>query len=172
MCANSTTIREILLAAEELGMVDSGEYVFFSIELSSSDNDSKEPWRIDDDTDERNEKARKAYQALLTVTARTPDNLEYLNFSREVKSLAQRKYNFTFGNSSVSTFVTAFYDAVLLYALALKEILPEEPGEVNRLEGGNMTRRMWGKSFKDFFNGSEEICIILFIIAAALTMYN
>ncbi|CAL1673800.1 unnamed protein product [Lasius platythorax] len=148
MCANSTTIREILLAAEELGMVDSGEYVFFSIELSSSDNDSKEPWRIDDDTDERNEKARKAYQALLTVTARTPDNLEYLNFSREVKSLAQRKYNFTFGNSSVSTFVTAFYDAVLLYALALKEILPEEPGEVNRLEGGNMTRRMWGKSFK------------------------
>lgn len=35
MCANSTTIRELLLAAEELGMVDSGEYVFFSIELSS-----------------------------------------------------------------------------------------------------------------------------------------
>lgn len=34
MCANSTTIREILIAAEELGMVDSGEYVFFSIELT------------------------------------------------------------------------------------------------------------------------------------------
>ncbi|KYM99572.1 Atrial natriuretic peptide receptor 2 [Cyphomyrmex costatus] len=147
MCANSTTIREILLAAEELGMIDSGEYVFFSIELSSSDNDSKEPWRVDGDTDERNEKARKAYQALLTVTARTPDNLEYLNFSHEVKSLAQSKYNFIFGNSSVSTFVTAFYDAVLLYALALKESLPEKPGEVN-LDGGNLTRRMWGKSFK------------------------
>ncbi|KAG5317598.1 ANPRA protein, partial [Pseudoatta argentina] len=147
MCANSTTIREILLAAEQLGMVDSGEYVFFSIELSSSDNDSKEPWRVDGDTDERNEKARKAYQALLTVTARTPDNLEYLNFSREVKSLAQRKYNFIFGNSSVSTFVTAFYDAVLLYALALKDSLPEKPGEVN-LDGGNLTRKMWGKSFK------------------------
>lgn len=112
-----------------------------------SDNDSTEPWKVDGDTDERNEKARKAYQALLTVTARTPDNLEYLNFSREVKSLAQSKYNFTFGNSSVSTFVTAFYDAVLLYALALKESLPEKPGEVN-LDGGNLTRRMWGKSFK------------------------
>lgn len=73
--------------------------------------------------------------------------MEYLNFSREVKSLAQSKYNFTFGNSSVSTFVTAFYDAVLLYALALKESLPEKPGEVN-LDGGNLTRRMWGKSFK------------------------
>ncbi|XP_011693290.1 PREDICTED: atrial natriuretic peptide receptor 1-like isoform X2 [Wasmannia auropunctata] len=147
MCANSTTIRDILLAADELGMVDSGDYVFFSIELSSSDNDSKEPWRVKDDTDERNEKARKAYQALLTVTARTPDNLEYLNFSREVKSLALDKYNYTFGERSVSTFVTAFYDAVLLYALALKESLPEKPGEVN-LDGGNLTRRMWGKSFK------------------------
>ncbi|XP_024939358.1 receptor-type guanylate cyclase gcy-28 isoform X5 [Cephus cinctus] len=147
MCANSTTIREILLAAEELGMVDSGEYVFFSIELSSSDNNTEEPWRVEGDTDERNEKARKAYQALLTVTARTPDNVEYLNFSREVKSLAQSRYNFTFGNSSVSTFVTAFYDAVLLYALALKESLPDRPGEIN-LNGGNLTRRMWGRSFK------------------------
>lgn len=35
MCANSTTIREIMLAAEEIGMVDSGEYVFFNIELFS-----------------------------------------------------------------------------------------------------------------------------------------
>lgn len=102
---------------------------------------------MEGDTDERNEKARKAYQALLTVTARTPDNEEYLNFSREVKSLAQSKYNFTFGNSSLSTFVAAFYDAVFLYALALKESLPEKPGEVN-LDGGNLTRRMWGKSFK------------------------
>ncbi|XP_011301301.1 atrial natriuretic peptide receptor 1 isoform X6 [Fopius arisanus] len=147
MCANSTTIREILLAAEELGMVDSGEYVFFSIELSSSDNNSKERWRMEGDTDERNEKARKAYQSLLTVTARTPDNEEYQNFSREVKSLAQSKYNFTFGSSLLSTFVAAFYDAVFLYALALKESLPEKPGEVN-LDGGNLTRRMWGKSFR------------------------
>ncbi|XP_071865791.1 atrial natriuretic peptide receptor 1 isoform X2 [Bombus fervidus] len=147
MCANSTTIREILLAAEQLGMVDSGEYVFFSIELSSSDNNSREPWRVETDTEERNEKARKAYQSLLTVTARTPDNAEYLNFSREVKSLAQTKYNFTFGNNSVSTFVTAFYDAVLLYALALKESLPEYPDGVN-LDGGNLTRRMWGRSFR------------------------
>jgi len=92
------------------------------------------------------------------VTARTPDNQEYLNFSREVKSLAQSKYNFTFGNSSVSTFVTAFYDAVLLYALALKESLPEKPGEVD-LDGGNLTRRMWGKSFKGKLFSSDFRCL-------------
>jgi len=133
-----------------------------------SDNDSKEPWRVEGDTDERNEKARKAYQALLTVTARTPDNLEYLNFSREVKSLAQSKYDFTFGNSSVSTFVTAFYDAVLLYALALKESsLPEKPGEVGyNLDGGNLTRRMWGKSFKGKFQ------FLFFFIVAYIYIYS
>lgn len=126
--------------------------------MYSSDNNSKEPWRIEGDTDERNEKARKAYQALLTVTTRTPDNQEYQNFSREVKSLAQSKYNFTFGNSSVSTFVTAFYDAVLLYALALKESLQEKPGEVIP-DGGNLTRRMWGKSFKG------KLQLLSFIVA-------
>lgn len=35
VCANPSTVREILLAAEELNMVDSGEYVFFNIELFS-----------------------------------------------------------------------------------------------------------------------------------------
>lgn len=81
------------------------------------------------------------------MTTRTPDNVEYFNFSQEVKSLAESNYNYTFGNNSVSTFVTAFYDAVLLYALALKESLPDKPGEVN-LDAANLTRRMWGRSFK------------------------
>lgn len=35
VCANPLTVREILLAAEELNMIDSGEYVFFNIELFS-----------------------------------------------------------------------------------------------------------------------------------------
>jgi atrial natriuretic peptide receptor A len=35
VCANPNTVRDILLAAEELNMVASGEYVFFNIELFS-----------------------------------------------------------------------------------------------------------------------------------------
>lgn len=35
LCANLTTVREIMLAAEELQMVSTGEYVFFNIELYS-----------------------------------------------------------------------------------------------------------------------------------------
>lgn len=33
MCASPSTIREIMLAAAELNMVNSGEYVFFNIEI-------------------------------------------------------------------------------------------------------------------------------------------
>lgn len=33
MCASPGTIREIMLAADDLKMIDSGEYVFFNIEL-------------------------------------------------------------------------------------------------------------------------------------------
>lgn len=42
------------------------------------------PWYVKGDSRERNEKAKKAYTALLTVTARTPNNQAYTNFSTEV----------------------------------------------------------------------------------------
>jgi hypothetical protein len=35
VCASPSRVRDILLAAEELNMIDSGEYVFFNIELFS-----------------------------------------------------------------------------------------------------------------------------------------
>ncbi|XP_052125058.1 atrial natriuretic peptide receptor 3 isoform X2 [Frankliniella occidentalis] len=92
VCANPSTVREIMLAAEELNMVDSGEYVFFNIELfSSMDRNRFKPWHADEDPAERNERARKAYSALLTVTARTPDNEVYRNFSTEVSPVPPRR---------------------------------------------------------------------------------
>ncbi|KAG8273710.1 hypothetical protein J6590_014343 [Homalodisca vitripennis] len=102
------------------------------------------PWYVKGDTDERNARARKAYTALLTVTARTPNNEAYRNFSYEVKRLAEEEFNFTFG--SVSTFVTAFYDAVLLYSVALNETL--QSGGSQR-DGLSITRRMWNRTFED-----------------------
>ncbi|XP_025194513.1 atrial natriuretic peptide receptor 1 [Melanaphis sacchari] len=145
VCANPLTVREILLAAEELNMIDSGEYVFFNIELFSSlNNGSLTPWYVGNDTAERNERAKKAYSALLTVTARTPNNEAYRNFSVEVKHVAEKKYNYTFGNESVSTFVTAFYDAVLLYGLALNETLARGG---NQSDGMAIVKAMWNKTF-------------------------
>lgn len=42
------------------------------------------PWYVKNDTEERNARAKKAYSALLIVTARTPNNDEYQNFSIDV----------------------------------------------------------------------------------------
>lgn len=112
--------------------------------VHSSENSMK-PWEVIGEIPDRNERAKKAYSALLTVTAATPDNKEYRTFSDEVKRLAEERYNMTFNNESVSTFVTAFYDAVLLYSLALNETLNDGGSE---LDGRAITQRMWNRQFK------------------------
>ena len=72
-------------------------YIYFH-----SKNESTKPWYRPDDTPERNEKAKKAYEALLTVTLRKPTSRDYKNFSREVKRRAKERYeNFTYGEEEV-----------------------------------------------------------------------
>lgn len=98
------------------------------------------------DTEENNAKARRAYEALLTVTVRPPpESDEYVNFDREVKALALEKFGFSFGSEPVNPFVTAFYDAVILYATALNETL-ENGGSISN--GIEITQRMWNKTFQ------------------------
>ncbi|XP_037036994.1 atrial natriuretic peptide receptor 1-like isoform X1 [Bradysia coprophila] len=149
MCANPNTIREIMLAAEELNMVDSGEYVFFNIELfTSMTATSVKPWYNPNDNQTVNDRAKSAYTALLTVIAKQPEDDEYLEFSQRVKELAEQKYNYTF-TEPVSTFVTAFYDAVLLYAYALNQSIKEDPQTLYRpMNGTKITHLMWNRNFK------------------------
>ncbi|XP_037942994.1 atrial natriuretic peptide receptor 3-like [Teleopsis dalmanni] len=85
MCADPQSIRQIMLTAEELKMIDSGEYVFINIELfSRSPNITSQPWFDKNDTAENNERARKAYTAMLTVTPKQPSGSEYTRVSEEV----------------------------------------------------------------------------------------
>lgn len=44
----------------------------------------------------------KAYQSLLLLTVRQPDNLEYLQFAEEVKVRSKRDYGYEFKNDEVS----------------------------------------------------------------------
>ncbi|XP_069361900.1 atrial natriuretic peptide receptor 1-like isoform X2 [Maniola hyperantus] len=151
VCANPGTVREIMLAADDLNMVSSGEYVFFNIELFSNlaSASSKEPWKVEGDTEERNERARRAYSAVLTVTSPAPEKKEYLDFSDRVKELAETKYNYTFGKGEVvSTFVAAFYDAVLLYALALNDTLRQATNPKGQLDGATVIKNMWNRTFQ------------------------
>ena len=65
-----------------------------------------------------------------------------------MKALALKKYNSTYPENTVNTFVTAFHDAVLLYSIALNESLQDG---VDIKNGSEITRRMWGRTFSGKF---------------------
>ncbi|XP_053969377.1 atrial natriuretic peptide receptor 1 [Anastrepha ludens] len=151
MCAEPENIRRIMLTAEELNMVDSGEYVFINIEMfSRASHLTWKPWYDKNDTEENNERARKAYTAILTLTPKQPNDEDYIKVSNKIKVIAAEKYNYTFQeNEDISAFVTSFFDGVLLYAKALNDSIREDPTVLTRpINGTDMVRRMWGRSFK------------------------
>ncbi|XP_065320098.1 receptor-type guanylate cyclase gcy-28-like isoform X3 [Gordionus sp. m RMFG-2023] len=144
LCASQATVRKILLAAYDLNMVQSGEYVFFNIELFNKPDHKNPIWEVEKDGTEINAKAKIAYEALFTLTMRMPDNEEYRKFSGQVKEISKRVYGFDYGTENVNAFVSAFHDAVILYALALNETLQ---AGFNYTDGVEITRRMWNRTF-------------------------
>ncbi|EPB73996.1 adenylate/guanylate cyclase catalytic domain protein [Ancylostoma ceylanicum] len=129
LCASPDTVREIMLAAHELGMATSGEYVFINIDVSTGSHAEK-PWvRANETNQEENEKAKEAYRALKTISLR-----------RFVLGL-------------MNNFISAFYDAVLLYAIALNETIAAGMDPRN---GHNITSKMWGRTF-DGITGNVSI---------------
>ncbi|XP_070536703.1 atrial natriuretic peptide receptor 1-like isoform X5 [Ptychodera flava] len=139
--ASADEVREIMLHAFDHGMIN-GEYAFFNIELYRDPKYGEYPWKRNDD---RDEDAKKAYEALMTVTLLQPSSPEYMEFSNEVKSRAKADYNFTYEDDVVNNFVGAFHDAVILYALALNETLAAGGDPRDGIE---VTRRMWNRTFK------------------------
>ncbi|CCD73355.1 Receptor-type guanylate cyclase gcy-28 [Caenorhabditis elegans] len=147
LCASPDTVREIMLAAHDLGMATSGEYVFINIDVSTGSH-AEQPWiRANDTNNEENEKAKEAYRALKTISLRRSDLDEYKNFELRVKERADQKYNYTNitgKDYEMNNFISAFYDAVLLYAIALNETIQSGLDPRN---GHNITSRMWGRTF-------------------------
>ncbi|XP_023227111.1 atrial natriuretic peptide receptor 1-like [Centruroides sculpturatus] len=145
MCASPDVVRNIMLTANDMGMVDSGDYVFFDVQQFTSKKDNSRPWYRASDDAERNQKAKAAYDALLTVTARIPDTNEYAEFFRAVKRIAKEERGYDYGLEEVNTYVTAFHEAVILYFLAVNETLNEGYGIYN---GTVITQKMWNRTFE------------------------
>ncbi|EYC05684.1 hypothetical protein Y032_0080g1310 [Ancylostoma ceylanicum] len=156
LCASPDTVREIMLAAHELGMATSGEYVFINIDVSTGSHAEK-PWvRANETNQEENEKAKEAYRALKTISLRRSDLEEYKNFETRVKIRAEEKYDYsriTGKEYEMNNFISAFYDAVLLYAIALNETIAAGMDPRN---GHNITSKMWGRTF-DGITGNVSI---------------
>ena len=117
ICANPPNVRALMLGAQRAGMVDSGQFVFFNMDLfDMTDIDKYRPWVDENATEEENKEAQHAFQSVLTVTAGTASSLSdnYTIFSSRVRQLAQQYFNYSH-EEAVSTFAANFYDAALLY---------------------------------------------------------
>lgn len=79
--------------------------------------------------------------------------------------MAATKYNYTFGKGEVvSTFVAAFYDAVLLYALALNDTLRQATNPRGQLDGAAVIKNMWNRTFQGVLNIYRSCSHIKFYI--------
>lgn len=86
----------------------------------------------------------------MTVVGKQTFDDDYMRFSSELKELAAASYNFTFPeNQTVSTFASAFYDAVLLYAYALNDSIKSDPNALYKpINGTRLAHLMWNRQFK------------------------
>ena len=67
VCAANIVVRDILLTAEDLGMLDKGEYVFFNVDLFGSN--LQRPWYSPEADEEENTRAQRAFQSVLTISS-------------------------------------------------------------------------------------------------------
>ncbi|CAJ0923199.1 unnamed protein product, partial [Mesorhabditis belari] len=130
-------------------MATSGDYVFINIDVSTGSH-AEQPWVRANDSDKNsaeNQKAKEAYKALKTISLRRSDQEEYKQFETRVVERANKKYHYKekmHKEYEMNNFISAFYDAVLLYAIALNETLRDGLDPRN---GHNITSKMWGRTF-------------------------
>uniref|UniRef100_A0A8C8RRQ4 Natriuretic peptide receptor 3 n=1 Tax=Pelusios castaneus TaxID=367368 RepID=A0A8C8RRQ4_9SAUR len=139
MCASSDTIRNIMLAVHRQGMTN-GDYAFFNIELFNSSSYGDGSWKRGDKHDLE---AKEAYSSLQTVTLLRTVKPEFERFSMEVKSSVQ-KQGLNEGDY-VNMFVEGFHDAILLYALALREVLKHG---FSKKDGDKIVHQTWNRTYE------------------------
>ncbi|XP_015220857.1 atrial natriuretic peptide receptor 3 isoform X2 [Lepisosteus oculatus] len=140
MCAGSDVIREIMLAAHRRKMTN-GNYIFFNIDLFNSSFYGNGSWQRGDKYDAE---AKQAYAALKTVTLLRSIKPEFENFSVEVKKSLQ-KVGLDEEGENINMFVEGFHDALLLYALALHEVMKNG---YTRKDGAKIVQQMWNRTFE------------------------
>ena len=102
-------------------------------------------WERSEDSYEENQIAREAFKALIRVTPKMPQTSAINSFLNEVKKIAHEELKSpTNVRDESSTYVTAFYEALHLYALGLNDTLSAGHHKPN---GTQITRSMWNRTF-------------------------
>ncbi|XP_044257386.1 atrial natriuretic peptide receptor 2-like [Tribolium madens] len=125
-CTTVANLREFAIAAQKLNMMESGEYTVFNFQTYyNTTEQALKPWYDENDTNERNEMARKGFRSIFTFTSS-----EAINFrNRRVEGS--------------SIFLDGLYDGMMLYTSALNQTLSAS----ENFTGYNMIKKMMGTSF-------------------------
>ena len=103
-----------MVAAHRLGLVRSGQYVFVSVD--DPRKSSYQPWVDEEATEEENQEALDAFQALITLSMRGPlDYQVHFNFTQRMEEIAKLWFNHKLKDGA-NSLASGFYDAALLYA--------------------------------------------------------
>ncbi|KAK7067770.1 Nitrogen permease regulator 2, partial [Halocaridina rubra] len=102
------------------------------------------PWHNASDTQKRNEIAKKAYEAVLTVITRLPSGDHYKNFSAHVKQIAEDEFGYRYEEESVNPYVASFFEGFLVYAAALNSTLKNG---ASITDGRAIIKNMWNRTF-------------------------
>ena len=103
-----------MVAAHRLGLVRSGQYVFVSVD--DPKKSSYQPWVDEEATEEENQEALDAFQAMVTLSMRGPlDYQAHFNFTQRVEEIAEVVFDHWL-KDGVNSLASGFYDAALLYA--------------------------------------------------------
>ena len=152
MCAPTSVVRDILLTADDMDMLSSGEYVFFNIDLFSTNSKLIRPWINDTATSEENERARRAFEYVLTVSASVSNNESFSGFRMKVENVSRTHLN----NSAeilVNSFVASFYDALIAYGNAFANIMLSENITLKeQIKGGQIVSHIWDKTHQGVEN--------------------
>lgn len=152
ICASNDVVREIMLAAQDLGMLESGEYVFINVDLFS--HSLQRPWFKPNAEHEENEIARSAFLNVLTISSSKSVNGNFNNFKGKVENVAAEIFNTSGSGNSVNSFVGNYYDAVKIFSSALTQLLSKQ--NRSEINGKMITNNIWSKTHQGVF-GSLNI---------------
>nr|CAH7740158.1 unnamed protein product [Callosobruchus chinensis] len=132
MCASCTNVRQMIIEATKLNMMDRGEYTFFNVEFAPIPT---KPWYVENDS-ENNILARKGYNYVYTIMPYPETKFDKV------------------ANQSVrgSMYLEGLYDGMLMYIQALTKALKKnQTGHYKKqmITGCEMVYEMTGRKFKE-----------------------
>ncbi|XP_037309025.2 atrial natriuretic peptide receptor 1 [Pungitius pungitius] len=174
VCCSPDVFRRLMV---EFGRADlpHEQYVFFYIDVfgASLDDRGGQPWARGDQDDAV---AEKAFQSVKILTYREPQNQDYQAFVQNLKTDAERNFNFTIKDSLMNIIAGGFYDGVMLFTHALNATMSESG---KRPPGKNVTKRMWNRTFEGVTgkvhldeNGDRETDFALWDINATTNTFQ